>query len=60
METYVVALKNNVNYVYIAYTFFRWEEVKRVEGWVDGLTLPVDTPNQVVCPASQTDSHGSP
>jgi len=29
-------------------------------GRVGGLTLPIDTADQVVCPAGQTDGHSSP
>jgi len=28
--------------------------------WVGGLTLPIDTANQVVYPAGQTDTHSNP
>jgi len=37
----------------------RWGEEAEVGGWVGGLTLPVDTANQVVCPAGQIDGNTS-
>jgi len=37
----------------------RWEDGGG-RGWVGGLALPIDTANQVACPAGQTDGHSSP
>jgi len=34
--------------------------VGRMKEWVDGLTMPSDTADQVVCTVGQTDGHSSP